>query len=163
MYFRQILRAQLYGTRTARLARLRPVFRAEVAALKTNRLVLILINIFFSLTAAEHVDNCPARPGGGCRKPAVPHHQEVWLIVPHHISCFCYVLCECWQQLSAQKFYFPLHISVPLIHRDHCAPRVTRWGWQRRLARSMATQLQPSSPKWLTKASLQTLFMKTRR
>lgn len=110
MYFRQILRAQLYGTRTARLARLRPVFRAEVAALKTNRLVLILINIFFSLTAAEHVDNCPASPGGGCRKPAVPHHQEVWLIVPHHISCFCYVLCECWQQLSAQNFYFPLHI-----------------------------------------------------
>lgn len=54
-----------------------------------------------------------------------------------------------------------------LTHRnppwDRCAPRAMRWDWQRRLPRSTATQLQPFSPKWLTKASQQTSFMKMRR
>lgn len=122
MRFRQILRAQFCGNRTARLTHFRPVFRAEVAALKTSHFVVILLNVFSSLTAAEHVDSCPTRPGGGCGKPAVPHHQEVWLTVPL-TSCFAVCLSGCWQQLSLYYFYPP---PVSLNHRDHCAPRVTR-------------------------------------
>nr|XP_033474459.1 histidine triad nucleotide-binding protein 2, mitochondrial isoform X1 [Epinephelus lanceolatus] len=75
MYFRQILRTQFVWTRTAHLSRLHRVCQAEVAALKITR--LILIYFLFSLTSAEHFDNnCPSRPGGGCGKPAVRHHQE---------------------------------------------------------------------------------------
>nr|XP_046241361.1 histidine triad nucleotide-binding protein 2, mitochondrial isoform X1 [Scatophagus argus]XP_046241362.1 histidine triad nucleotide-binding protein 2, mitochondrial isoform X1 [Scatophagus argus] len=74
MHFRQILRTQFVGT--TRLNRLHRVCRAEVPALKVNQVVVILINIFFSVTAAEHVDSCPTNPGGGCGKPSVPYHQE---------------------------------------------------------------------------------------
>lgn len=86
MHFRQVLRTQFYWNRTACVTRLRRVYRAEGAALKVNRLV-ILMNIVLSLTAAEHFDNCSTRPGGGCRKPAVSHHQEVWPNVPL-LRCF---------------------------------------------------------------------------
>ncbi|XP_033974453.1 uncharacterized HIT-like protein Synpcc7942_1390 isoform X1 [Trematomus bernacchii] len=75
MYFRQILRTQLHGTRTVQLHRLHRVCRAEVAGLKIIH--LILINILFSSCAAEHFENdCPTSPGGGCGDSAVPHHQE---------------------------------------------------------------------------------------
>lgn len=161
MYFRQILRTQFFWNRTACLTRLRRVYRAEVAALKVNRLVT-LVNIFFPLTTAEHFDYCSTGPGGGCRKPAVSHHQEVWLNVPL-LRCSAMFLCACWQQITPHNLCFPFVSSVSLTHRDHCAPVVMRWSWQRRLARSTATQLQPSSPKWSTKASLQTSFMKMRR
>ncbi|XP_029294990.1 LOW QUALITY PROTEIN: histidine triad nucleotide-binding protein 2, mitochondrial [Cottoperca gobio] len=74
MYFRQMLRTQLIGTRAAHLHRLHRVCRAEVAPLKISR--VFLINIFFLLTAAGHVDNNCAT-GGGCGESAVPHHQEL--------------------------------------------------------------------------------------
>ncbi|XP_070690216.1 histidine triad nucleotide-binding protein 2, mitochondrial isoform X1 [Pempheris klunzingeri] len=75
MYFRQLLRTQFVGIRAAHLNRLHRVCRAEVAALKINSLVLL--NILFSLSAAEHFDSsCPASSGGGCREPAAAHHQE---------------------------------------------------------------------------------------
>lgn len=78
MYCRQILRTPLFGTRAATLSRFPHVCRSEVSAIKINRPVVILVNIFLSLAAAQHVDNtCPT--GGGCGEPAVPHHhQEVW-------------------------------------------------------------------------------------
>lgn len=86
MYFRQVLRTVVVGTRTAHLNRLHRVCRAEVAALKINR--LILTNIFISLAAAEHFDNnCPTSPGGGSGKPTLPCHQQVWFVVPL-TSCF---------------------------------------------------------------------------
>ncbi|XP_037634614.1 histidine triad nucleotide-binding protein 2, mitochondrial isoform X1 [Sebastes umbrosus] len=74
MYFRQILRTQLIGTRTAHFNRLHRFCGAQVAAL--NITSLILIYSLFSLSAAEHVDNnCPTSSGGG-GEPAVLHHQE---------------------------------------------------------------------------------------
>ncbi|XP_044185694.1 histidine triad nucleotide-binding protein 2, mitochondrial isoform X1 [Thunnus albacares] len=76
MYFRQIIRTQLVGTRTAHLNLLHRVCRAEVASLKINRVVFILVFILFSLSAAEHFHDCPTSPGGGCGTPAVSHHQE---------------------------------------------------------------------------------------
>ncbi len=80
MYFRQLLRAQFVRTGAAHLNRLQRVCRVEVPALKIN---LIVINMLLSLTAAEEFDNnCPTSPGGGCGKPAVPHHGEVWFTVP---------------------------------------------------------------------------------
>ena len=81
MYIRHILRRQFVGTRAVQFSRLQHVFRAEVAALKINRL-FILMNICFSLTAAETFHNtCPTCSGGGCGKPTVSHHQhEVWLL-----------------------------------------------------------------------------------
>ncbi|KAM9360472.1 histidine triad nucleotide-binding protein 2, mitochondrial isoform 1-T1 [Symphorus nematophorus] len=72
MYFRQILRTQFVGTRTAYLNCLHRVCRAEVAALTRNCRVLLLTIILFSVVAAEHYDS----PGGGRGKPVVPHHQE---------------------------------------------------------------------------------------
>ncbi|XP_059192455.1 histidine triad nucleotide-binding protein 2, mitochondrial isoform X1 [Centropristis striata] len=72
MYLRQILRTQLIGTRTAHLNRLQRVCWAEVAPLK----IIILISILFSFTTAEHVDNNNPSSSGGCREPAVSHHQE---------------------------------------------------------------------------------------
>lgn len=160
MYCRQILRARFVGTGATHLNRLHRVCLTEVA-LKINCLVLILMNIFLSLPAAEHLDNtCPTSSGGGCGKSAVPpRHQEVWFIVAP-LSCF--LLFQ--QQFSAQSFLFRVSVScVSLTHRDHCAPEATRWGWRRRPARSTAPQLQPSSPRLLTKASPQISFMKMRR
>ncbi|XP_018524769.2 histidine triad nucleotide-binding protein 2, mitochondrial isoform X1 [Lates calcarifer] len=77
MYCRQILRARFVGTGATHLNRLHRVCLTEVA-LKINCLVLILMNIFLSLPAAEHLDNtCPTSSGGGCGKSAVPpRHQE---------------------------------------------------------------------------------------
>uniref|UniRef100_A0A3P8QKN0 HIT domain-containing protein n=1 Tax=Astatotilapia calliptera TaxID=8154 RepID=A0A3P8QKN0_ASTCA len=75
MYCRQILRTPLFGTRAAKLSRFPHVCRSEVSAIKINRPVVILVNIFLSLAAAQHVDNtCPT--GGGCGEPAVPHHHQ---------------------------------------------------------------------------------------
>lgn len=71
-YFRQILRTQLRGAAAARL--FRPVCRVQVAAPKTNLLVLVLVNILCLLAEAEHF-----RPAGGCGEPAEPHHAQVWL------------------------------------------------------------------------------------
>lgn len=88
MYFRHLLRTQLVGLRAAQLLRLHP----EVSALKINS--LILINILFSSSAAEHLDNsCPVSSGGVCGKPAAPQHREVWfVIVPLHLhKMFCFV------------------------------------------------------------------------
>ncbi|XP_034547727.1 histidine triad nucleotide-binding protein 2, mitochondrial isoform X1 [Notolabrus celidotus] len=74
MYFRQILRTWIIGTRVAHLNRVHRVVRVEVSAL-VNR--LIIISILFMLTAAEHVGNkCPTSLGGGCGKPAAPNHGK---------------------------------------------------------------------------------------
>ena len=80
MYLRQILRTHLVGTRVAHLSRLHRVCRAEVAPLQINSVVLILVtlNILFSLSAAEHIHDCPTSPGGSCGTPAASHHPEVW-------------------------------------------------------------------------------------
>lgn len=112
MYCRQILRTPLFGTRAAMLSRFPHVCRSEVSAIKINRPVVILVNTFLSLAAAQHVDNtCPT--GGGCGEPAVPHHhQEVWF------HCDTYLM---------QLFDFPMCDACLLFTpRDPCAPKVTR-------------------------------------
>lgn len=114
MYIRQILRTQVVGSRTFHLHRLHRVCGAEVAALKINS--LIFLNILFSLAAAEHFDStCPTSSGGGCGKPAVPHHQEVWFIVLYKWLWYVFVCV----QAAGVSLYF-------VTHRDHCAPKGTR-------------------------------------
>lgn len=73
------------------------------------------------------------------------------------------VNCELCCLYASIRFSDHRCVMCFLTSRDHCAQRVTRWGWQRRPATSMAPQLQPSSLKWSTKASLQISFMKMRR
>lgn len=103
MYFRQILRTRF--VRTAHLNQLHRVCRAEVAALNFYSLVFFLINISFSIAAAEYVDNnFPTSPVGGCGKPTEPHHQEVWFIVSF-ISCFDVF---CTHVLNMQKAFIAL-------------------------------------------------------
>lgn len=112
MYCRQILRTPLFGTRAAKLSRFSHVCRSEVSAIKINRPVVILVNIFLSLAAAEHVDNtCPT--GGGCGELAVPHHhQEVWF------HCDTYL---------KQLFDFPMcDACLSFTPRDPCAPKVMK-------------------------------------
>ncbi|XP_030272495.1 histidine triad nucleotide-binding protein 2, mitochondrial isoform X1 [Sparus aurata] len=75
MYLRQLLRTGLVGNRTTHLSRLHRVCRVEVAALHITCLALFFMNISLSIAAADN--NYPASsPGGGCGKPAEPHHQE---------------------------------------------------------------------------------------
>lgn len=88
MYFRQILRTRLCGAGAARL--FRPVCRVQVAALKTNLLVLVLVNILCLLAEAEHLDSRPSRPAGGCGEPAEPHHAQVWLAATPRPLCMSY-------------------------------------------------------------------------
>lgn len=78
MNFRQILRTQLIVTRRAHLNRLQLVCRAEVALLAKTFFFVVLLNMLFTVNAAEH--DCPTIPGGGSGTPAVPHHQQVWFV-----------------------------------------------------------------------------------
>lgn len=108
MYFRQILRTQLCGAGAARL--FRPVCRVQVAALKTNLLVLVIVNIWCLLAEAEHLDSRASRPAGGCGEPAEPHRAQVWLAATPARPLFhelLYVLRACLQQLAARNFPFP--------------------------------------------------------
>lgn len=92
MYFRQILRTRLCGAGAARL--FRPVCRVQVAALKTNLFVLVLVNILCLLAEAEHLDSRPSRPAGGCGEPAEPHHAQVWLAAtPRPLSTSYSMFC----------------------------------------------------------------------
>lgn len=161
----RVLRTQFYGSRRTCIARLRHVWLAEVAMLEITCVVLITL---FSLTRADQTEICPVRVGGDCGSQ-VPHREEVWFIAPFS-QCHpaVRVLCLCTlQHPSCPCLFLCMSPVCALTHRkprsDHCAPRATRWDWQRRLSRSMGTQLQPFSPKWLTKASLQTSSMKMRR
>lgn len=95
--------------------------------------------------------NCNAPPRRGLVY-CVPLMLLLLLLVSYVFACVQQHRCPSEYLLSTHR----------RPSRDHCAARVTRWGWRRRLPRSMATQLQQSSAKWLTKASLRTLFMKTR-
>lgn len=80
MYFRNIFRTQLVGTRACLFNPLQRVYRAEVAAIKPTRL-LIIINIFISFTVAEHFRNTHLGSNvGGCGEASVSHHQEVCFI-----------------------------------------------------------------------------------
>lgn len=98
MYFRQILRTQLCGAGAARL--FRPVCRVQVASLKTNLLVLVIVNILCLLAEAEHLDSRPSRSAGGCGEPAEPHHAQVWLAATPpalffiSYSMFCVHVCS---------------------------------------------------------------------
>lgn len=84
MSFQQILRTQVFGSRTTRLLRLRRVCRAEVAA--PNLHTLVILNIVLSLAAAEFVDStCPPASSGGGRPAASSRHEVCllcgWMIV----------------------------------------------------------------------------------
>lgn len=104
MSLRQLLRTGLVGTRTAHLSRLHRVCRAEVAALNITCFALFLVNISLSLAAADN-SYPAASPGGGCGRPAEPHHQEVrFTVLPRRV--FWHVLFTCWQQIAAQSFCF---------------------------------------------------------
>lgn len=154
MYIRNIFRAQLVGARVLLFKPVQRIYGAQVAALKPICFFTIL-NIFISLNVAELLHNKNSVSSvGGCGKPSVSHPQEVWRI----------------NTLTSTKRALHLVIvqkcsNLPVVKtfRDHSAPKVMRWSWQRRLAESMALQVQPSSPKWLIKASLQILFMKMTR
>lgn len=163
MYIHRVLCTQFYGSRRTCISRLRHVWLAEVAMLKINCVVVITL---FSSATADHSEICPVRVGGDCGSQ-IPHHEEVWFIAPIHQSYYPHTSYVAFFKTAAANRCLFSSIFSSLTHRkpprDHWAPRAMRWDWQRRLSRSMVTQLQPFSPKWLTKASLQTSFMKMRR
>ncbi|XP_041643886.1 histidine triad nucleotide-binding protein 2, mitochondrial isoform X1 [Cheilinus undulatus] len=75
MYLRHILRTQFIGSRVAHLNLVHRVCRAQVSVFNIN--LVILINIFFMITAAVQLDNnCPTKLGCGIGKPALPHKPE---------------------------------------------------------------------------------------
>ncbi|XP_054867323.1 histidine triad nucleotide-binding protein 2, mitochondrial [Amphiprion ocellaris] len=69
MYYRQVVRTLLVGTRAPLFGRVHRV--SQVAA-------VILLNVFLSLAAAERFvsDRCrPSSSGGGCDRPSLTHHH----------------------------------------------------------------------------------------
>lgn len=95
-----MLRTPLCGIKAAR--HLRPVFRVEVAHLKTNLLALVTVNSLCFLAEAGHSAACPSRLAG---QVAVGNLQsptsqpQVWLAAPHGAAGFAagtwpFLLCE---------------------------------------------------------------------
>ncbi|XP_068167987.1 histidine triad nucleotide-binding protein 2, mitochondrial isoform X1 [Antennarius striatus] len=74
MYLRQIVRTQFVWTRTAGLCCLHRPCRAEVVTLKSCLLV-ILVNVVFTSTAAEHSDSSVLPP----QRPLCTRDDEVRL------------------------------------------------------------------------------------
>lgn len=102
----------------------------------------------------------------GSRRTCLARLRHVWLAEVAMLFIYFFQLM-CYVFASYRRLLLSISPVCVLTHRnppiERCAPRAMRWDWQRRLPRSTATQLQPFSPKWLTKASLQTSFMKMRR
>lgn len=78
MYFRQMLRTPLCGIKAVRL--LRPVFRIEVAYIKTNLLLLVTLSSVRLLAEAGHSTTCPSsRPAGQVAVGNLQSQPQVWV------------------------------------------------------------------------------------